>query len=77
MQLQSRCSRTKGKSISALCVSLLHRKGSRRCRRHIGCRYVHRALDDHLNDRGYIVPGLGDAEIVFSAQNKGVENHVR
>ena len=35
------------------------------------------ALDDHLNDHGYIVPGLGDAEIVFSAQNKGVENHVR
>ena len=27
------------------------------------------ALDDHLNDHGYIVPGLGDAATASSAQN--------
>lgn len=28
------------------------------------------ALDEKLNDHGYIVPGLGDAETVYSVQNK-------
>ena len=28
------------------------------------------ALDDHLNEHGYIVPGLGDAGDVSSVRNK-------